>query len=52
MTDDIETDVQDQDEPQTIFFPPAEGGSYVRNEDGSLSRVEGPTLPPNPEPQE
>lgn len=43
---------------QTDFMPPAEGGSYVRNPDGSLTRVVAPTKPPptpnellNPAPQ-
>ena len=38
------------DEPQTLFMPPAEGGSYVRNADGSLTRVEHPTQVPAFEP--
>ncbi len=33
-------------EPQTVFLPPDQGGSYVRNADGSLTRKEHPTLPP------
>ena len=32
---------------QTTFEEPAKGGSYVRNEDGSLTRVEG-TEPAKP----
>ena len=31
-------------ESQTLFIPPAEGGRYIRNPDGSLTRVEGPGL--------
>lgn len=35
------------DEPQTVFLPPAEGGSYLRNADGSLTLREKPTeVPP------
>ena len=34
-----------RDEPQTEFIPPAEGGSYVRQPDGTLRRVEHPTAP-------
>lgn len=51
MSDDP-IDTPDQGEPQTDFLPPAEGGSYIRNPDGSLIRVEGPTVVPETAPQE
>lgn len=40
----------DEGEPQTAFLNPPEGGAYRRNPDGSLTRVEDPTRPPNPQP--
>lgn len=49
MADDPKTPApleQDEGEPQTNYLPPSEGGSYRRNPDGSLTRVEGPTAPP------
>ncbi|MCC6195716.1 MAG: hypothetical protein IT518_14730 [Burkholderiales bacterium] len=46
----------DEGEPQTVFLAPAEGGSYRRNQDGSLTRLAGPTitgtLPSEPSEQE
>jgi len=36
---------QDEGESQTKFLQPAEGGSYRKNADGSLRRVEKPTRP-------
>lgn len=30
----------DEGEPQTVFMPPQSGGRYIRNPDGSLTRVE------------
>jgi hypothetical protein len=36
---------------QTDFMPPADGGSYIRNPDGSLTQVVKPTAPP-PTPDE
>lgn len=41
MKDD-DLDDSDAGEPQTMFLLPAEGGSYKRNPDGSLTRLEGP----------
>ena len=31
----------DEGEPQMKFLRPAEGGRYIRNADGSLTRVQG-----------
>jgi len=35
---------RDEGEPQTKFLHPAQGGSYLKAKDGSLTRVEGPPL--------
>ena len=35
--------LNDEGEPQTAFLRPGEGGSYLRNKDGSLTRTEHPT---------
>lgn len=40
----------DEGEPQTTFFHPQEGGAYTRNDDGSLTRTEGPTKVPDTAP--
>lgn len=54
MIDDL--DPLEEGEPQTVFMHPSDGGSYRRNPDGSLTRIEGPTAPPvsheSTEPQE
>ena len=44
-------DDEGEGEPQTMFLSPSEGGSYIRNKDGSLTRVEHPTKRPDDEPQ-
>ena len=46
MNDHPEPKTNDEGEPQTDFMPPAEGGSYIRNPDGTLTRVEGPAAVP------
>jgi hypothetical protein len=47
------TTPSDEGESQTNYLPPAEGGSYRRNPDGSLTCIEPPTAPPEqPQPQE
>jgi hypothetical protein len=51
MPDPIVTN-DDEGESQTAFLPPSEGGSYIRNPDGSLTRVEEPTIVPTVIPQE
>lgn len=45
MTDETEVPV-----PTPVF--PADGGSYIRNPDGTLTLVERPTAVPNFAPQE
>lgn len=44
-------DLPEEGESQTLFLHPSEGGSYRRNPDGSLTRMEGPTAPPSATPE-
>lgn len=39
------------DDPILPFTPPTEGGAYVLNEDGTLTRVTDPTVVPPVAPQ-
>lgn len=42
----------DEGEPQTVFLSPTEACTYIRNPDGSLIRVDAPTIIPGVSPQE